>query len=32
MMKKFLAIVSQNREGKETEFLVNENGFLYYRD
>ena len=28
----FFAIVSQNREGKETEFLVNEDGFLYYRD
>ena len=26
------AIVSQNREGKETEFSVNEDGFLYYRD
>ena len=25
-------IVSQNREGKETEFLVNEDGSLYYRD
>ena len=25
-------IVSQNRMGKETEFLVNEDGFLYYRD
>ena len=32
MMKKFSAIVSHNREGKETEFLVNEDGFLYYRD
>ena len=26
------AIVSQNREGKETKFSVNEDGFLYYRD
>ena len=25
-------IVSQNREGKETDFSVNEDGFLYYRD
>ena len=25
-------MVSQNIEGKETEFSVNENGFLYYRD
>ena len=25
-------IVSQNREKKETEFSVNEDGFLYYRD
>ena len=30
--KKISAIVSQNREGKETEFSVNEDGFLYYRD
>ena len=30
--EKISAIVSQNREGKETEFLVNEDGFLYYRD
>ena len=28
----FFAIVSQNREGKETEFSVNKDGFLYYRD
>ena len=28
----FSTIVSQNREGKETEFSVNENGYLYYRD
>ena len=31
MMRNFL-IVSHNREGKETEFSVNEDGFLYYRD
>ena len=30
--EKIFAIVSQNREGKETEFSVNEDGFLYYRD
>ena len=30
--EKISSIVSQNREGKETEFSVNENGFLYYRD
>ena len=30
--KKISVIVSQNREGKETEFSVNEDGFLYYRD
>ena len=30
--EKFSAIVSQNIEGKETEFLVNDDGFLYYRD
>ena len=30
--EKISAIVSQNREGKETEFLVNKNGFLYCRD
>ena len=30
--EKISAIVSQNREGKETEFSVNEDGFLYYRD
>ena len=24
--------MSQNREGKETEFSVNEDGSLYYRD
>ena len=28
----FSTIVSQNREGKETEFSVNEDGSLYYRD
>ena len=30
--KKISVIVSQNREGKENEFSVNEDGFLYYRD
>ena len=30
--EKISAIVSQNRKGKETEFSVNEDGFLYYRD
>ena len=30
--EKIYAIVSWNREGKETEFLVNEDGFLYYKD
>ena len=30
--EKISVIVSQNREGKETEFSVNEDGFLYYRD
>ena len=30
--KKISTIVSQNREGKEIEFLVNEDRFLYYRD
>ena len=30
--KKISAIISQNREGKETEFSVNEDRFLYYRD
>ena len=30
--EKSSVIVSQNKEGKETEFSVNEDGFLYYRD
>ena len=30
--EKISAIVSQNRMGKEIEFLVTEDGFLYYRD
>ena len=30
--EKFFAIVIQNRMGRETEFSVNEDGFLYYRD
>ena len=31
-MKKISTIVSQNREGKETKFSVNEDESLYYRD
>ena len=30
--EKIAAIVSHNIVGKETEFLVNGDGFLYYRD
>ena len=30
--EKIAAIVNQSREGKETEFIVNEDGFVYYRD
>ena len=30
--EKVSVIVSQNREGKETEFSVNEDRFLYYKD
>ena len=30
--EKIAAIVNQSREGKETEFTVNEDGFVYYRD
>ena len=30
--EKFSAIVNQSRKGKETEFTVNEDGFVYYRD
>ena len=30
--EKISGIVSQNREGKETEFSMNEDRFLYYRD
>ena len=30
--EKIVAIVNQSREGKETEFTVNNDGFLYYRD
>ena len=30
--EKISAIVSHNREGKETKFSVNEDGFFYYRD
>ena len=30
--EKSVAIANQNRVGKETEFTVKENGFLYYRD
>ena len=32
MMEKISTIVSQNREGKETEFSVNEDGSLYCKD
>ena len=30
--EKIPAIVNQNREGKETEFTVNDDGFVNYRD
>ena len=30
--EKISVIVNQSREGKETEFTVNEDGFVYYRD
>ena len=30
--KKIIAIVNKNRVGKETEFTVKDDGFLYYRD
>ena len=30
--EKIAGIVNQNRVGKETEFIVKEDGFLYYRD
>ena len=30
--EKIVAIVNQSREGKETEFTMNEDGFVYYRD
>ena len=30
--EKIFAIVNQSREGKETEFTVHEDGFVYYRD
>ena len=30
--EKIIAIVNYNRVGKETEFIVKEDGFLYYRD
>ena len=30
--EKISAIVNQSREGKETEFTVNNDGFMYYRD
>ena len=30
--EKISPIVSQNRKGKETEFSMNDDGFLYYRD
>ena len=30
--EKISAIVNQSREGKEIEFIVNDDGFMYYRD
>ena len=30
--EKIATIVNQSRKGKETEFTVNEDGFVYYRD
>ena len=30
--EKIYTIVNQSREGKEIEFTVNEDGFVYYRD
>ena len=30
--EKIAAIVNQSRKGKETEFTMNEDGFMYYRD
>ena len=30
--EKISTIVNQSREGKETEFIVNDDGFVYYRD
>ena len=30
--EKIFVIVNQSREGKETEFIVNDDGFVYYRD
>ena len=30
--EKITAIVNHSRDGKETEFIVNEDGFVYYRD
>ena len=30
--EKIFAIVNQSRKGKETEFTVNEDGFVYYKD
>ena len=30
--EKIAAIVNQKREGKEIEFTVNEDGFVYYKD
>ena len=30
--EKIFAILNKSREGKETEFIVNEDGFVYYRD
>ena len=30
--EKISEIVNQNRKGKENEFIVNKDGFVYYRD
>ena len=30
--EKIFSILNQHKEGKETEFTVNEDGFVYYRD
>ena len=30
--EKISAIINQSREGKETKFILNEDGFVYYRE